>query len=248
MDFSKIHYQSFFGRLIRLPLKLIPKRMVLPIVQGQLKGIKWIVGAGEHGYWLGSYEIRKRRAFEEVIKPGSIVYDIGANVGYYSLLAGVLVGSEGIVFAFEPLPRNVTYLRKHVALNQAANIRVIEAAVAERSGQARFNLGASTAMGHLAESGEIAVKTVGLDDMLDAGDLVPPHTMKIDVEGAEYSVLMGAQKLLNKHHPTLFLDTHEREAHKATIKLLKSLNYCFKILDGKPIEESKEMIAYHQAG
>jgi len=71
--------------------------MVLPIMQGRLHGKKWIVGAGEHGYWLGSYEIRKRQSFEAMIKPGTVVYDIGANVGYYSLLASSLIGETGKV-------------------------------------------------------------------------------------------------------------------------------------------------------
>ncbi len=60
----------------------------MPIMQGRLRGTKWIVGAGEHGYWLGSYEMNKRLAFEREIAPGTVMYDIGANVGYFSLLAG----------------------------------------------------------------------------------------------------------------------------------------------------------------
>ncbi len=77
MNFSKINYQSFLGKLIRLPLRLIPKKMVMPILQGSLRGKKWIVGSGEHGYWLGSYEYQKRLAFEKTIKRNTVVYDIG---------------------------------------------------------------------------------------------------------------------------------------------------------------------------
>ena len=126
MNYSKINYQSFLGKLLRLPLRLIPKTMILPILQGRLRGKKWIVGAGEHGYWLGSYELNKRQAFEREVKPGAVVFDIGANVGFFSLLAAVLAGRKGKVYAFEPLPRNVSFLRKHAALNQLDTIEVFE--------------------------------------------------------------------------------------------------------------------------
>jgi FkbM family methyltransferase len=243
MDFSKIHYQSFIGKLIRLPLRLIPKKMVLPILQGRLRGKKWIVGSGEHGYWLGSYEYQKRLAFEDIIQENTVLYDIGANVGYFSLLAAVLTGLQGQVYAFEPLPRNVDFLKQHIALNCLDNIEVIEAAVSDREGQAAFALGASTAMGHIGEIGEIEVDLVSLDALLDRGEIKPPDTIKIDVEGAEFEVLQGARNLLSRYRPILFLDTHQREAHKKAIQLLSDLGYQFTILDGKTLPETKEIIA-----
>jgi FkbM family methyltransferase len=244
MNFSKINYRSFWGRLIRLPLRLIPKKMVLPILQGSLRGVKWVVGAGEHGYWLGSYEMNKRLAFEREIFPGAVVYDIGANVGYFSLLAAVLVGQEGRVFAFEPLPRNLDFLRRHVALNGLEDVvQILPVAVSENSGEAAFDLGASSAMGHLAERGEITVEMAALDDLVKSGELPPPDFMKVDVEGAEYAALKGAQYLLERYRPVLFLDTHQREAHQPTIELLQGLDYIFEILDGKPLPETKELIA-----
>ena len=243
MNFSKINYRSFWGRLLRLPLRLIPKRMAMPILQGRLRGTKWIVGAGEHGYWLGSYEMNKRLAFEREIPNGAVLYDIGANVGYFSLLAAKLVGPEGRVYAFEPLPRNIEFLRKHIKINKFENIEVVDAAVSEHSGEAHFDLGASSAMGHLADSGGIQVRMVALDEMLEAGELRPPDYMKVDVEGAEYEALKGARKVLEQFHPVLFLDTHQREAHLPAIELLQSLGYEFEILDGKPLTATKELIA-----
>lgn len=244
MNFSKINYQSFLGRLLRLPLRLIPKGMTLPILQGRLRGKKWVVGAGEHGYWLGSYELEKRKAFERIITPGSVVYDIGANVGYFSLLAAVLVKPEGHVVAFEPLPRNIRYLRKHIELNKLTNITVIEGAVSDHAGEAFFDLGASTAMGHIADVGALSVRLVSLDQMLADRKIQPPNYMKIDVEGAEYDVLCGARRLLTVHRPLLFLDTHNRQAHNLTIAFLDTLGYRYEVLDGKPLEESKEFIAF----
>jgi len=246
MNFSKINYRSFIGRLLRLPLKLIPKGMVLPILQGRLRGTKWIVGAGEHGYWLGSYELNKRLAFERLVEPGSVVYDIGANVGFFSLLSSVLAGPEGQVVAFEPLPRNIRYLRRHIQINHLGNVTVIEAAVSDHDGKAAFNLGPSTAMGRLASVGELNVQMVSLDTLLAEGKLAPPDVIKLDVEGAEYDALCGGRDLLDLYRPLLFLDTHGRKAHHFTLALLGELGYRLEILDEKPIQASRELIAFPQ--
>ena len=246
MNFSKLHYRSFLGKLVRLPLRLIPKKAILPILQGRLRGKKWIVESGEHGYWLGSYEMRKRQAFEAEITPGTVVYDIGANVGYFSLLASVLTGKDGQVYAFEPLPRNIHFLRRHIEINHLENVEVIEGAVSDQTGQAFFDLGASTSMGHLAQAGEIQVEMVSLDEMLDKGDLRPPDYIKLDVEGAEYQALSGARKMLERYHPVLFIDTHDREAHQNTIELLTELGYRFQCIDGRSLPETKEVLAKHQ--
>lgn len=248
MDFSKLSYRSYLGRLVRLPLRLIPKQAVLPILQGQLRGKKWVVGAGEHGYWLGSYELHKRQAFERAIKPGMVVYDIGANVGFYSLLAAHLSGKEGKVYAFEPLHRNVEFIRRHTALNRFANIEIFEAAVAEANGEALFDPGASIAMGHLSDTGSIRVRQVSLDALLAVGDLQPPDVIKIDVEGAEYEVVSGAQTMIQNHRPLIFLDTHGRDAHEKTLTFLQGFGYQFEIIDGRPLAESRELIAKPSEG
>jgi len=187
--------------------------------------------------------MNKRLAFENTVKPGSVVYDIGANVGYFTLLAAVLVEEKGKVYSFEPLPRNIDFLKQHISLNKLTNIKVIEAAVSNHMGQALFDLGASTAMGHLSETGGLHVQMVSLDQMIENGDLTPPDVMKIDVEGAEFDVLQGAEKLIESDRPILFLDTHQREAHNKTLEFLQNHNYQVDILDGKSIQETRELIA-----
>jgi Met-10+ like-protein len=112
---------TFFGRLARYPLKLIPPS---PILRGPVPGKKWIVGSKRHAFWLGLYEPEMQRRIVKVIRPGGIFYDIGANLGFYSLLASALVG-QGRVFAFEPSPDNIAYLRRHVALNECADVEIL---------------------------------------------------------------------------------------------------------------------------
>ena len=76
----------------------------MPIWQGRLKGKRWIVGSGASGYWRGSYEYENQLVFVRMVARGSTVFDVGAHVGFYTLLASVVVGPAGRVFAFEPVP------------------------------------------------------------------------------------------------------------------------------------------------
>lgn len=239
-----ISRKTLFGRILRLPLDLIPPKTVLPILRGRMKGMKWVKGAGAHGYWLGRYEMVKRLAVEKGVKRGDIFYDIGANVGYFSLLAAKLSAPDGRVVAFEPLPRNIAFIQRHIALNKLQErIVVVEAAVSDHSGTAFFDPDISTSKGHIAEQGQLEVKLVCLDELVKTGEIPLPDVMKIDVEGAEAEVLRGAMHTLQACHPLLYLDTHQREAHYQTLEILTRLCYTITCLDGKPLSESKELIA-----
>jgi FkbM family methyltransferase len=204
VNLSGIPKSSLLGRLIRYPLRFIPKDAAVPILQGRFKGKKWIVGSANHGYWLGSYEFKKRLLFERTIPPGSVVYDVGGFVGYYTLLASVLVGQEGRVVVFEPLPRNLYYLKEHLQLNGISNVTVVEAAVSDQVGTLSFKEGPSRARGKLAEDGGLQVQAVRLDDLVESGELPEPQYMKVDVEGAELRAFAGAQRLMEALPPDPF--------------------------------------------
>jgi len=242
-----ISRKTLLGKILRFPLDLIPPKTVLPILRGRMRGMRWVKGAGAHGYWLGSYEHDKRLAIEDGVKKGSVFYDIGANVGYYSLMAAKLSEPDGQVVAFEPLPRNVAYIHRHVALNKLQQrITVIEAAVSDHCGTAFFDPDISTSKGHVAHEGQLEVRLVCIDELVRAGEIPLPDVMKIDVEGAEAEVLRGALQTLQACHPLLYLDTHQREAHEQTVEILKSLGYTITCRYGKALPESKELIAQWQ--
>jgi FkbM family methyltransferase len=243
MNFTGVSDKSFFGRLFRLPLRLIPRGMRMPILQGPLRGKWWIVGSGNHGYWLGSYELEKRARFVRTVARGSVVFDLGANVGYYTLLVSVLAGPEGRVFAVEPLPRNLRFLREHVRLNRAANVTVLDAAVSDRSGTAWFEESDSMSRGHIDSRGTIAVRTVALDDLVESGELPRPDLLKIDIEGAEYLALQGFRRTLLAAHPVIFLSTHSTAVHAECCQFLQSLGYAIQPIDGKPLDRSRDILA-----
>ncbi len=246
MNFSAISNKNLVGRLLRFPLNFIPREARLPILQGRLKGKRWIAGSGNHGCWLGSYEYSKRRAFERMVNEGAVVFDIGAHVGFYTLLGAVLVGPRGKVFAFEPLPRNVRYLKEHLRLNAIKNVSVIEAAVSDSDGIAFFAEGQNNSTGQLAPAGLLRVKTVSLDEITSAGPTPPPDFLKIDVEGGEMLVLKGARCVLVSHHPTIFLATHGDVRHRECCKFLRSLGYELRSIGSKLLEETDELLAYRK--
>ncbi len=258
MDFSSIPSNKVFGRMLRLPLRALPSNSVMPILQGRMRGKKWIVGSSNHGCWLGSYEYDKRVLFEEIVKEGNIVFDIGAHVGFYTLLSSVLVGNSGKVFSFEPLPRNLFYLREHIRINHLINVILFDSAVADHEGMACFIEGISNSTGYVSkrvssgksngidnqEENQILIKTLTLDGLINR-KLVPlPDFIKIDVEGGEMGVLLGAKSILKSAHPGIFLATHGHELHTQCCELLISLGYTLKPIGEMNIEETDEIMGY----
>jgi FkbM family methyltransferase len=243
MNFSGISSSRLVGRIIRWPLCFIPHSMVLRIIQGKLRGYRWVVGAGNHGYWLGSYEYGKQCLFTQAVGLGAVVYDIGANVGFYTLLAAEVVGRAGRVIAFEPLPRNLHFLHKHISLNHLLNVDIIEAAVSDKRGVADFDGSCNPSMGKLAPSGSLKVRVVSLDEMVMSGAVPPPHFIKIDVEGAEDAVLHGSSNVLSEHRPTIFLSTHGDEVRARCLERLLALGYHIETIADADAAHADEFVA-----
>jgi FkbM family methyltransferase len=243
MGLERISPRSVPGRLLRAPLRVIPKSAAMPILRTKARGRKWIVGSSIHGCWLGTYEREKRQEFERSLSPGDVLYDIGANVGFYTVLGASIVGSEGAVYAFEPMPRNLEFLRSHVSLNRFGNVRVIDAAVSDRAGTATFDDTQHPSMGSLSAGGALTVRTVRIDDLVAAGELRPPTVVKIDVEGAEELVLAGAAETLRAHKPAIFLATHGPEIHASCIATLRAMGYELRALPGASLEKDDEILA-----
>lgn len=235
---------SLVGKCLRLPFRLIPKSTVVPILAGPLRGKKWAVGASNHSCWLGLYEVDKCGVFVDTVNSGATVYDIGAQAGYYTLLASELVGQAGRVIAFEPLPANIDYLKQHIQLNQLSNVTVVESAVSDCSGLASFRYTWTRMTAQLSSTGNLTVKKVSLDEMIAAGTIPRPTHMKIDVEGGELDVLQGARQMLSQWHPTIFLATHGPVIHFKCIKFLMALDYEFKPIGGAPIYKANELLVY----
>jgi FkbM family methyltransferase len=239
---AQVPSSSLPGKALRLPLRLIPRDLKVPILVGQLRGYRWIVGSGNHSCWLGVYERGKQETFAATIPSGATVFDVGAHAGFYTLLFARLVGPTGRVVAFEPSSRNVEFLRRHIELNKIRNVEIVEAAVSDSNGTGAFAERPSSYNGALDSSGTTRVQMVSVDDLCASGRIPPPNFIKIDVEGAEDLVLAGARSTIAGAHPTIFLATHGSDVDARCVQLLASMRYQVDPIPGDPLEW-RELIA-----
>jgi FkbM family methyltransferase len=165
---------------------------------------------GQYVYLTGTYEPPTARIISALLRPGDRFADIGANSGFFTLLAASRVGTTGKVISFEPVPSMRARLLDNVHLNGFGNVEAHDIALSDRCDTLTFYVGPE---GHKGVSSlrvienpgaRLQVKTVPLDDMADeVGHL---RLAKIDVEGAEQKVLKGMQRITEKHRPFLLLE------------------------------------------
>ena len=158
-------------------------------------------------------------------------------------MLSVLTGSKRKVFAFEPVTKNVFYIKRHLELNKIVNTTLIEKAVSDTIGILKFSLSSNPSQGHLSEEGEIEVETITLDEFIKQGNPYP-DLIKMDIEGAEYLALKGSKEILKIKKPVIFLATHGYEVREKCLKLLSEFDYKITSLDNKEISKSDEFICY----
>lgn len=226
------------ARFLRRQLnQAVPEgRGIVEVAAGGLQGARLNLDLHkEKDYWLGTYETELQEIVRDFVRPGQVVYDVGANIGYISLLMARAVGSRGQVFAFEALPDNVARLRENLALNDfASGVEVVPAAVVDRGGQVRFLVHDSTSMGKVDGSvgrsnqqypGELWVAGVSLDEFVFTQGRPAPDVVKMDIEGGEVLALPGMQRILQTHPPLLLVELHSRAAAQTAWDLLAPLGY-----------------------
>jgi FkbM family methyltransferase len=143
------------------------------------------------------------------LRPGDIALDIGAHVGYFSMLFRLAVGSTGTVFAFEPMPDTYRRLLRNVMTNRFTNVMPLPLAVADRSGSAIFHIdanneGESSLLGG-GGSESCQVQVTCLDDLFRDGLPARPRLMKIDAEGVEMNILNGGRRWFDQCAPDLVI-------------------------------------------
>jgi len=175
----------------------------------------------EKDYWLGTYEIELQTAIKKYCRPGMVIYDVGANIGYVSLIFAKQVGEKGKVIAFEPLPENLQRLQKNITLNGlGSRITCVQAAVVDKPGSITFLVHSSGAMGKAQGSlgreeqyvAQITVPAVALDDLIFLQNYPQPDLVKMDIEGGEVLAIQGMQKTLTEVQPILLIEIHSRSA------------------------------------
>ena len=212
------------------------------IKAGPLAGFRWISVSGGR-FVRGTYEPDSTAVFLQHVRPGAVVFDIGAHVGYYSVLASHLAGATGKVFAFEPRPFNLKCLLRHRELNGLPQLQAFDVCVGAKAASARFESRTGSGTGHLAADGDLSVTVISLDDWLREGRLAPPDFVKIDVEGAEREVLSGAQEMLKSRRPKLLLSLHSVELNRWAQAHLRDHGYRLTYVQGTETSEAAEVLA-----
>lgn len=154
----------------------------------------------------GIYEKLETELIKNEIKNGDVVLDIGANIGYYTLIFAKLVGNKGRVFAFEPEPFNFSLLEKNIEINNYKNVIIENTAVSDKNGEIKLYLSKKkTGMhriypSHLISSDFVNVKMISSDDYFHNHKYGKKISfLKIDVEGSELGVLRGMKEILENN-------------------------------------------------
>jgi FkbM family methyltransferase len=189
---------------------------VVPISHGPAKGLFLAFDETSAVWAPGKTELPVQHALERLVEPGSVFFDIGANVGFFTLLGARLVGPTGTVVAFEPHAENAERLRRNVELNSFSNVEIVAQAVSDVSGDrlldARHAATAALLPADRAGSrdGLACVEATSLDDFLAARPDLEPDVVKIDAEGHEVEIARGMLDVLSRQHVVLLCEMHGR--------------------------------------
>lgn len=222
-----------------------PAGAIRTIRVGPLRGMVFRCGpiTGLSPWYSGS-ERPHQVIFRSFIQPGDTVIDIGANWGLHTLYMSRLVGNDGLVLSVEPFPAACADLKWHLEANKCRNVRILPVALGDGNGRAEFLPGASASTGSLtsvrsesemsARSFPITMRTLdSLVEELDGRRRI--SLVKVDVEGAESKVLIGARKTLRMLRPRFVIDLHTPEQDVNVAALLIENGYELSRVTGPPI-------------
>jgi FkbM family methyltransferase len=218
------------------------RRRDMRVLGGRLAGARINLGGSALSYLAGTAEADVQRTLAELIEPGQVVYDVGANIGFFTILCARLVGPQGKVYAFEPMPANAATLRHNIVINGLHNVTIVEQALSSSSGTAELFISPWSAFHSLNVEGAvkrdnrgrdaappITVQTVTLDEFVREHGAEAPDLVKIDVEGAELLALEGMRDTLGSAAPLLLCELHWTNA--PFIKFLDSVGYRARVID-----------------
>lgn len=175
-------------------------------------------------YFYGHYHERyEADLVARLLENDDVFWDIGANVGYFTLVAAMALANRGQIIAFEPGQNAYARLMENISLNPFGNIRTYPVAVSDREGEAVLHVSgdiadssASLFLAGGGHGGHEVCRTVALDKFLTAENLRPPTLIKLDAEGAELAVLQGAQGLISQSPPMFLMEMEEKTLKAAS--------------------------------
>lgn len=190
-------------------LRAVTNPMVIRVREGFAMQIDGSSQTGRMLYATGEYESETSLLIQRLLRPGDTMLDVGANIGYFTILGARAAGVRGRVVAFEPMPQVRQRLERNIALNRVTNVVVRSEALSDTPGPSTFYAGPADDTGlaslrPLDGSTQVDVMRARFDDIWNPSDRVA--LVKIDVEGAEMAAIGGMTECLKRDAPHVILE------------------------------------------
>jgi FkbM family methyltransferase len=240
---TAIHHVRFLDRALMSLYGSLIKDKVMSIEDGPMRGIKLAASRHtSHAHLNGTYEREVQEAIDSMVRPGDVCYDLGASIGYMTLL---MARKARQVYAFEPAPHAIAEMRRHIAANAMQNVTIVPSPVSNAVREVRFCL-TDGAYGSAINDTEtrwpvLELTTTTLN--LFVKDHPVPDFLKMDVEGEEGAVLDGAGDLLAQRKTSICCEVHNREAARSVLGTLQRFGYRATLLDGTPATVPEKVLA-----
>lgn len=217
-------------------------------------GLQFNSAHSNPAYSLGTNELPVQQMLAQNLGAGDVLYDIGANVGFFTIIGAKLVGPTGHVYAFEPVPENAAAVHHNASLNNLTQVTVLHRAVSDRDGSGELLLAHYSGGSALSTvdtpppdlRAVIKVDVVAIDSLVSRQAILPPTVVKIDVEGAEINVLRGMAQTMNDHKPLIIYEIDDDDE----VSFNQKLEACAAFLTRNGysftrIEDSYQEIEWH---
>ena len=237
------HLPAFRGRgLILRAVDVLQRRGVSAPVITSRDGIRIEFGTdyvARDIFYRGEWEPEETALLRSVTPAGGTFVDVGANIGYFTLLASRWVGPTGRVIALEPVASTYRRLRRNLELNGAGNVTTLQCGASARSGTAKMAVGGDAGHSHLVRDEDAATAAEGValttvDELVEAHGLRRLDVLKVDVEGADFDVIRGAATTLRRLRPVVLMEVELIQKFGASIEqveaFMESLDYRCEVL------------------
>lgn len=193
----------------------------------------------DYAIYLGIFEDLIVTDFFKSIKPGMVIFDVGANIGYYSLIASKAIGSHGDIYSFEPSEWAFNRLRNNILQFGTELIHFYNCGVSDKVGKSSLKICDDDAYNTLGEESihkilkTKEINLITLDQFVCDNDINDVHIIKSDTEGSEYNVFKGCPEILRNHKPKLYFENNPKLAKGFNYNIqelysyLKDFNYVF---------------------
>ena len=236
-----IHHVRFLDRALMSVYGSLIKDQVMAIQEGPLRGIKLAASQHtSHAHINGTYEREVQEAIDSMVRPGDVCYDLGASIGYMTLL---MARKAKHVYSFEPAPHAIAEMRRHIAANSLQNVTIVPSPVSDAVRDVRFCItdGAYGSAINATETRWPVLQLTTTTLNLFVKDHPVPDFLKMDVEGEEGNVLEAAGDMLAQRKTSICCEVHNLAAARSVFKTLEKYGYRITLLDGTVAKVPEEV-------